>query len=149
MVNVRTAFWVLGLATAAGGGLAGCAETPLSRYAGPVDAQSSAADAVREASAHPDAYPDLKRLPPVPRDLRPAPAYGSQAAALKTDKGALDAWKAAHPALVDDTDAYAEAARGRTLDPAKAAPPPDQAQRSEAWAAKMREAAKPPPPPGG
>ena len=142
MRNVRQAVWVLGAVA-----LAGCAETPLSRMAGGVDARSPASAAVREASAHPYGYPDLKRLPPAPRDLRPAAAYGTEAAALEKDRGALQGWAATHPALTGDTEGYAAAARGRTLDAAQAAPPADQAQRSDSWAARMREAAKAPPPP--
>ena len=144
MRNVRTAVWVLGAAA-----LAGCAQTPLSRLAGGVNPDSPAADAVREASARPGPFPDMKRLPPPPRDLRPVATYGTQAAGLEKDRGVLQAWAVAHPVMTDDPEGYASAARARTLDPAKAAPPADQAQRSEAWAEKMREAAKAPPPPPG
>ena len=142
MRNVRTAVWVLGALA-----LAGCAETPLSRLAGGVNPDSPAAAAVREASARPYPYPELKRLPPPPRDLRPVAAYGTQAASIEKDRNGLQAWAVAHPALHDDAEAYADSARSRAPDPAKDAPPPDQAQRSEAWAEKMREAGKPPPPP--
>ncbi len=142
MRNVRTAVWVLGAMT-----LAGCASPTLSRLAGGVNPESPSATAVREASARSYPYPELKRLPPPPRDLRPVTAYGTQAAGLEKDRGVLQAWAVSHPAMNDEPEAYATAARGRTLDPAKAAPPADQAQRSEAWAAKMREAAKAPPPP--
>ena len=144
MGNVRTAVWVLGVA-----GLAGCAGSgTVSRLASDaVDPASANAEAVREAAAHPQPYPDLKRLPAVPRDVRPPSAFGVQASALEKDRSGLQAWAAAHPALTGDTDAYAESARGRGRDPIGAAPAPDQAQRSDAWAARLREAAKPPPPP--
>ena len=145
MRNVRTAVWVLGVV-----GLAGCVGNgTVSRLAsGGVDSTSSSAEAVREASAHPYPYPDVKRLPLVPRDVRPLPAFGVQAAALRQDRDGLQTWAATHPAMVDDTDAYAERARGRGADPAGPAPPPDQSQRSEAWAARLRAVAKPPPPAG-
>ena len=142
MRNVRTAILLLGLAT-----LAACAELSPARLAGGVDPNSPSAAIVREASTRRYPYPELKRLPPPPRDLRPVATYGSQATALEKDRGVLQTWAAGHPAMVEDTEAYASAARGRTLDPAKAAPPADQAQRSADWAAKMREAAKAPPPP--
>ena len=143
MRNVRTAVWVLGAAA-----LAGCAGPTLSRLAGGVDPQSPSAAAVQEASSHPYPYPNIKRLPLPPRDVRPVAAFGTQAAALTKIRDGLQAWAVAHPASHDDAEDYAAGERARTLDPAKVATPPDQAQRSEAWAQKMREAAKAPPPPG-
>ena len=144
MRNVRTGFWVLG-----GLAAAGCASTPLSRLAGPVNPESPAAEVVRASSERPPPYPDLKRLPLPPRDLRPVAAYGTEAVSIEKGRDGLQAWAVAHPASHADAEDYAAAERARTLDPAKAAPPPAQAQRSEDWAAKMREAAPPPPPPGG
>ena len=135
-------------AAACTGGLAGCADYGrLSRLApGGVDVRSASADTVRAAQARGYAYPDLRNLPPRPTDLRKPSAYAAQAGALRGDRAALERWAATHPAEHDDGEGYAQARRGEVLDPARAAPPADQADRSEAWAERMRAAAKPPKP---
>lgn len=111
-----------------------------------VDARSSAAEAVTAAGHARHPYPDLRRLPKPP-PLTPPAAYAARAQEQRTARSGLQRWVAANPAEASDTEAYAGAQRGRVLDPAREAPSDNQAARSEAWAARLRQAAKPPPPP--
>ena len=111
-----------------------------------VDARSSAAGPVADAASSPQRYPDLRRLPAKPA-VTPPSTYAAQAESQRAARAGLQGWVADNPAQPADTEAYAGAQRGRVLDPAREAPAEDQAARSDAWAARLRELAKPPPPP--
>ena len=143
MNNSQARLWLIPLGALA---LAGCVDTRAYAPAG-VDPKSTAADIVRSRLAERQPYPDLRRLPAAPKDVPAPKAFAAQAAAQRAARARLQAWVAAHPPEVADTEAYAGLQRARVPDPARDAPADDQAARSEAWAARLRQVAKPPPPP--
>ncbi len=148
MENVRRPLWIMAVAAAA---LSGCADYSRLQALAPsgVDGTSAAAGAVRSAQASRPAYPDLARLPPRPADLRAPAAYGAAAGELRGGRASLEGWRTQNPPLVDDVEGFAAAEQGRIPPSQRDAPAAEQAARSAAWAAQLREAAKPPPPPGG
>ena len=147
--NPQTRLWLIPLGAAAlGGALSACADmTRLGAYAPEgVDPRSASAGVVAEAAGARHPYPDLRRLPRAPA-VTPPTAFAARADDQRAARARLQRWTETNPAQPVDTETYAGAQSGRVLDPARESPPEDQAARSEAWAARLRNVAKPPPPP--
>ena len=136
---------VAGLAAA---GLAGCADLRRATGfdAGDVNVESPVAPAAVAATRARLVTPRLSEIPPAPLNV-PSPALikgrvGGQVA----DRQSLDAWIAAHPAMHDDTEGFAETGRSVAAQ-GGVAPATDHTPAADAWAARVRADAAPPPPP--
>ena len=128
------------LAALAGCGvLSACASVPGDTK---VDPSSPVAAEVAQRSHEAGKFPSFASIPSPPKDVRPAPQYGTSANRIVAARDALIAATEPNTWTLSGTDEFAEKARrdaGPTLEPAK---PGD----AEAFARELRERATPPPP---
>jgi hypothetical protein len=119
--------------------------TPFS--AGPVDSRSSVASEVAESAKTPGGYPHFASIPPVPKDVRPIPAWRVAVLDELAARRALEAEAVAIPFTLANTEAWAQTEHAK-IPPAEAQDvSADEARESEAYAAAQRARATPPPAP--
>lgn len=132
------------LALLAGLSAAGCVGIPEPPIVGrAVDPTSPAAQAVlrAEQAAYTAEYPDWQDVQPYPTDVRPPSAWNTAARGVMADRAALQGWRAANPAELTDTEAFAQSGRAAIgFDPATLPPAPTPEQ-SAAYAAEQRRRA--------
>jgi hypothetical protein len=126
--------------------LAGCADLPepplVSRA---VDATSPVSARVLEADAAARAqpYPDIAAIPSVPTDLRTEAEWRAAGGEIVGAGDQLQAWKAANPPELTDTEAWAAGQRASVgIDPSTLPPAPTP-EESAAYARAQRERATP------
>ncbi len=126
--------------------LAGCAVS--GQVAGlrtaAVDPTSPVYQDVMNATRHPGPYPKFSEIPKIPTDVRSPTAWAAAVAAVKLDKTRLEEGVAALPPPPADSEAFAANERTQTSAPA-AAPAPDAAVQTQAYADSLRKRAIPPP----
>ncbi len=108
-----------------------------------VDPTSPAAQAVlrAEQAAFSAEYPKWSDVEPYPTDVRPPAEWNAAAREVIADHTALARWRAANPAELTDTEAFAQSQRDKIgLDPATLPPAPTPEQ-SAAYAAEQRRRA--------
>lgn len=130
-----------GLALALGAaGLSGCVGNPFKQHT--VDPASPVAAEVTRLNRHAGKFPSFASIPNPPTDVRPAAQFGRDARKLTDQAAAVVAATEPNTWTLNNTEAFAEAARksaGPKLEPAN---PAD----AEAFARGLRERATPPPP---
>ena len=132
---------VAGLALVLGSaGLSGCVGNPFG--ANKVDPTSPVAADVARLTRQDGAFPTFASIPNPPTDLRPAPQYGRDARRVSAEAAAVVAATEPGTWTLNNTQAFADAAR-KTAGPALAPANPADA---EAFAKALRERATPPPP---
>ena len=139
--------WALCVAGASA--LAGCSGVPHGNpfALGEVDANSSVAAQVREASQAPGPYPRLDRIPPNPTDVRPASAWKVAVTSEWTEKKQVEAEAAAIPFTLKNTDAFAQTAHSRIQTQLATQAPADAEAQARDFAEAQRARAMPPPKP--
>ncbi len=129
--------------------LAGCADvTRLGQLtSNKADPRSPVAGTVEAVAASSPPYMRFSDIPPKPTD-RPAEGWKSDVVAQVNARRELNRWIAQNPPLSPgDTESFAQALRRQAPPPGADAPPADQAQQSDAYAARLRQEAAAPPPP--
>lgn len=141
--------WVeASLIAAAAIALAGCAEirsgardiadatrmTPL-----PVDPSSPVAADVARAEQIKGAIPSFASVPQRPTDVRSPELYKVQVVEVVGDRRTLAGWEAAHPPMVENTEAFAQAQRAKLAGELPVAP--EREAEIAAFAKKLKEAA--------
>jgi hypothetical protein len=111
---------------------------------GGVDQTSAVAADVEAAERSPGPYPRFSKLPPPPKDVRPAIAWRSAVADELALKAKTEHETAAIPFTLGDTDAWAANARSRVSADQAHGAPADTAEQTEAFAAAERARATPP-----
>jgi hypothetical protein len=128
--------------------LGGCATGAKSPFAlGGVDPTSPVAAEVRAASASPGPYPRFVEIPPVPKDVRTAPAWRAAVLDEMSLKRETEANAAAIPFTLAGTEAWADKTRARVLPEYSQQAPADARAQAEAFAAQQAARATPPPAP--
>lgn len=126
--------------------LAGCVDLPdAPLLARDVTPGSPLADRVEaaDAAARGAGYPDLASVPSVPSDVRGEAEYRTAAGELLTGREELEAWTAANPPELTDTERFAATARdGVGIDPATLPPAPTP-EESAAYARAQQQRAAP------
>jgi hypothetical protein len=121
--------------------LGGCVGNPLAEAQ--VDPRSPVAAEVPNAiRAGPD-YPTFAEIPAAPKDLRPKPLYGAQAAELDRTRAQVVRETAPDTWTLSNTEGFAAQARQAAGPEVAPASPAD----TEAFANALRKRATPPPPP--
>jgi hypothetical protein len=140
MKNAKHLVVVLGLT--ASGSLAACATPKAPSEPLPAEVAQRLETVRRERTD----YPSFADIPPPPQNLRTPPEWAQAVQAVETRGAVVGSWPARNPAWV--TNPEGDAARLQALtrvDPALI-PPPDQGQRTEAFAESLRQQLNPPPP---
>jgi hypothetical protein len=101
-----------------------------------------APEAARLANAN-RPYPTFASIPPMPKDVRPAPQYGREAHAILQSRADLEAQTAPETWSVTDTESFAAQAKREAGQEAA----PTSSGDSAAFANTQRKRATPPPPP--
>lgn len=112
-----------------------------------VDPTSPAAQRVLQAErvAAEGPYPTFQAIPPVPTDVRPLAAWNAATTELQGDRGRLEAWRAANPPELTDTEAWAATGRAQLgIDP-KTLPPAPTPEETAAYVKSLQGRATPPP----
>jgi hypothetical protein len=130
----------------AGGLLAGCADVRRATLLPPVNPESPVAGAVAAAATQTPKRPSFASIPPKPLNIPPPAAVKTAVIDMVRCRRAYEVWAAAHPALVSQTDGFAETLRARLDNRPDDRPTPEEEAASEAAAAKLRAYAEPPPP---
>lgn len=132
-------------ALALAAGLAGCADVQRAIETPRINPESPVAPQVAAGADRDYAFPRLRDVPPVPRNLPQAPDVKSQVGGLVTCRRAMTGYVVGHPPLSGQPALFAADARAVANITAADIPPPDSAAKAEAFAAQLRAEAAPPP----
>lgn len=134
-------YGLLAVASISSAALIGCAQLDRAIQPPPVNPSSPIAPYAEEVSRENFATPTFSQVPPKPKDVPSAHAYKLAVGREVALREELAAWRAAHPDLPSDVDAWADLQRHRI--PAGAAAPVSTTQdaESEAFAKHLREEA--------
>ncbi len=136
---------VLLVATSAGVG--GCADVRRAVSLPPVNPESPVAGKVEQISKETFPRPRLRDVPPLPKNVPPAPVIKLGVAQMVGCRTSILSYAPAHPQFSSGADAYAGDLRAiaQANNPANT-PPPDAAAKSEDLAGRLRQFAAPPTP---
>jgi hypothetical protein len=122
-------------------GLIGCAEVDRALQPPPVNPSSPIAPYAEQVSRENFPAPGFQDVPPKPTDVRPAPSYKQAVVGEVAMRRELAQWRAAHPDLQSDTEAWADLQRHKIPHSIATPVPETQDAESEAFAKRLREEA--------
>lgn len=138
-MNAKHLVVVLALAAA---GLSACATPQAPTEPLPAEVAQRLETVRRERTA----FPSFADLPPPPRNLRSPPQWAAAVQAVETRGAVVGSWPERNPAWITDVAGDAARLQAQTRLQPGDIPPPDQVQRTEAFARTLRQRTEPPPP---